>query len=308
MDTRTSRPTPAPVTTGHVVSADGTSIRYRRTGHGPAVILLHGGLQAGQDLARLAEALSGSFDVVVPDRRPRSAGPAGRRDGERASAAPADGEHVAREVEDLRALVDATGAHAVFGLSAGGLVALRAAREIPELTRLALYEPALSVGGSVPTDWLPAYERQIATGQIAKAMRTTMVGLRVAPAFFRLPSVLVTPLLRLLLRFQRPAPGEVSTEEVVRAMHHDMALVTELAETTADYAAVTADVLLLGGGKSPAYFDVTLAALAGVLPHVQRVTLSGMTHNDADNDGDPARVADLLEPFFQGAPAVQPRY
>jgi hypothetical protein len=91
-------------------------------------------------------------------------------------------------------------------------------------------------------------------------------------------------------------------------MHHDMALVTELADTTPDYSTLSADVLLLGGEKSPAYFDVTLAALADVLPHAHRVTLSGMTHNDPDNDGDPARVADLLEPFFQGAPAVQPRY
>jgi len=304
MDTLTSRPNPAPVTTGHVVSADGTAIGYRRTGHGPAVILLHGGLQSGQNLARLAEALSGSFDVIVPDRRPRGAGPAAGR----AAAGPADGEHAAREVEDLRALVKATGARAVFGLSAGGLVALRAATEIPELTRLALYEPALSVGGSVPTSWLPRYDRQVAAGRIAAGMRTAMVGLQVAPGLFRLPSFLVTPLLRLVMRFQRPAPGEASTEDVVRAMHHDMALVTELADTTADYAAVGADVLLLGGAKSPAYFGVTLAALADVLPHAHRVTLSEMTHNDPDNDGDPARVADLLEPFFQGAPAVQPRY
>jgi len=299
MDTTTSRPIPAPFTTGHVVSADGTTIGFRRTGHGPAVILLHGGLQSGHDLTRLAQALAGSFDVVVPDRRPRGSSPADEA---------ADGEHVAREIEDLRALVEATGAHSVFGLSAGGLVALRAATEIPELTRLALYEPALSVGGSVPTDWVARYDRQIAAGRIAAAFRTTMVGLRVAPVPFRLPSLLVSPLLGLVMRLQRPAAGQASTEDVVRAMHHDMALVTELADTTPDYAAVTADVLLLGGAKSPAYFEVTLTALAQVLPHSRRVTLSGMTHNDPDNDGDPARVADLLEPFFQGAPAVQPRY
>ncbi|MGC5165741.1 alpha/beta fold hydrolase [Luteimicrobium sp. DT211] len=299
MDTTTNRPGEATFTTGRVTSADGTTIGFRRIGHGPAVILLHGGLQSGQNLARLAAALSGSFDVIVPDRRRR---------GTSRAAEPADGEHTAREVEDLRALVDATGAHAVFGLSAGGLVALRAATEIPELTRLALYEPALSVGGSVPTDWLPAYDRQVAAGRLASAMRTAMVGLRVAPGFFRLPSFLVSPLLRIVMRFQRPAPGEASTEDVVRAMRHDMALVTELADTTADYAALSADVLLLGGAKSPGYFAASLAALADALPHAHRVTLSGMTHNDADNDGDPARVADLLEPFFQGAPAVQPRY
>jgi pimeloyl-ACP methyl ester carboxylesterase len=298
MDTSTSRPTPAPFTTGHVVSADGIRIGYRRTGHGLAVILLHGGLQAGQNLVRLAEALAGSFDVIVPDRRGRGAS---------AWSGP-DGGHAAREVEDLRALVEATGARAVFGLSAGGLVALRAATEIPELTRLALYEPALSVEGSVPTAWVPAYDRQVAAGRLAAAMRTAMVGLRVAPGFFRLPSFLVTPLLRLVLRLQRPAPGDASPSDVIRALHHDMALVTELADTTPDYSTLSADVLLLGGEKSPAYFDVTLAALADVLPHAHRVTLSGMTHNDPDNDGDPARVADLLEPFFQGAPAVQPRY
>jgi pimeloyl-ACP methyl ester carboxylesterase len=286
--------------TGQVTSADGTTIGFRRSGHGPAVVLLHGGLQAAQSLTRLAEALSGSFELIVPDRRGRGTS--------RVASESGDADLAAREVDDVRALVTATGAQSVFGLSAGGLVALRAAVAIPELTRVALYEPALAVDDTFPTAWTARYDRQVAAGHLAAAFRTILVGLRVGPAAFRLPSVVVTPLLGLVMRLHRTPRGDVSVAELVTAMHHDMELVHELAGTTADYATVGADVLLLGGAKSPTYFDVTLAALAGVLPRVHRFTFSGMGHNDADNDGDPARVADLLEPFFHGRPPVPPRY
>ena len=38
------------VTTGSVVSADGTRIGFRRLGRGPSVILLHGGVNASQHM------------------------------------------------------------------------------------------------------------------------------------------------------------------------------------------------------------------------------------------------------------------
>ena len=45
----------ATYTTDQVTSLDGTAIGYRRLGHGPAVIVVHGGMQASQDFMRLAE-------------------------------------------------------------------------------------------------------------------------------------------------------------------------------------------------------------------------------------------------------------
>jgi pimeloyl-ACP methyl ester carboxylesterase len=136
--------TPAPtLQTGTVSSRDGTTIGYRRFGTGPGVILLHGGMQSGQSFTKLAAALSGVFTVYLPDRRGRGmSGPF------------TDDHGIATEVEDLQALLRATGARNVFGLSAGAVIALQTALSGPEITRLALYEPPLSFDGVSSTRWV----------------------------------------------------------------------------------------------------------------------------------------------------------
>src|SRR3982751_5903776 len=93
-------------TTDSVISADGTVIGYRQLGSGPKLILVHGGMQASQKFLKLSEALADTFTVYVVDRRGR--GLSGKH-----------GDHysVAREVEDIQALVDKTGARFIFGLS-----------------------------------------------------------------------------------------------------------------------------------------------------------------------------------------------
>jgi pimeloyl-ACP methyl ester carboxylesterase len=92
------------VTTGSVVSADGTTIGYRRLGHGPSVIVLHGGVNASQHMLKLARALADAFTVYLPDRRGR---------GISGAFGPAYG--IQREDEDLAAMVGHTGAEDVFG-------------------------------------------------------------------------------------------------------------------------------------------------------------------------------------------------
>ena len=82
-----------------VRSRDGTVITYRERGEGPGVVLVHGAMQSAQNFDRLADALSTSFRVYVPNRRGRGgSGPFGAEYG------------VAREVEDLDALLTHTGA------------------------------------------------------------------------------------------------------------------------------------------------------------------------------------------------------
>ena len=55
------------------------------------------------------------------------------------------------EIEDLAALLGHTRAHNVFGLSVGALLAIEAARTLPAITRLALYEPPLEYDGITQT-------------------------------------------------------------------------------------------------------------------------------------------------------------
>ena len=113
--------------TGSVTSHDGTTIGFRRFGHGPGVVVLHGTMSSAHNHTELARALAGSFTVYVPDRRGRGlSGPVG------------EAYSIDREVDDLRPLVQATGARNVLGVSSGGIVALNAALAMPAIDKVAV--------------------------------------------------------------------------------------------------------------------------------------------------------------------------
>lgn len=274
--------------TSEVRSADGTTIGYRRFGDGPALILLHGGMLSSQDFTKLAAALAADFTVCVPDRRGRGlSGSYGENFG------------VRREVEDLQALVAATGATRVFGPSSGGLVALRTALVTPALDRIALYEPPLSIGGSVPVDWLARFNREIAAGKSAAALVTGMKGLDTEPSLFtRIPRFALVPVLSVGARLQG---AESPVEKLIPTLPFDIQVIREVADTAADYAELDARVLLLGGSKSAGYLDLALAKLAEVLPHARRVELPGAGHSGPEDDGVPLVVARELREFFATA-------
>lgn len=268
-----------------VVSADGTRIEFRQLGSGPGLILVHGGMGASQNLVNLAAELANDFELLVPDRRGRGrSGPHGQAYG------------IAREAEDLLAIAADTGATRVFGLSSGALVTLEAARRSAALAKIALYEPPLSAGGSVPTGWLPRFDREIAAGRTTSALITALKGARLEPTMARLPRALLRPMFALAPRL-RPAPvDDIPIHDLVPTMHFDMRLVREMADTTAAYANIDADVLLLGGGKSPAYLRASLDALEGALPRSQRVMLPALGHTGPEDR--PEQVAEVLRPFF----------
>jgi alpha-beta hydrolase superfamily lysophospholipase len=99
-----------------VTSRDGTLIAYERSGVGPAVILVGGGLDDGTENAPLVPLLSHRFTVVNYARRGR---------GESGDTQPYA---VEREIEDLQALIEVAGGSAhLYGVSSGGALALEAA-------------------------------------------------------------------------------------------------------------------------------------------------------------------------------------
>jgi pimeloyl-ACP methyl ester carboxylesterase len=62
---------------------------------------------------------------------------------------------MARQWEDIDALARKTGAHQVWGHSSGGLIALQAALTLPAIRKVAGFEPALSMYGTVDLSWIP---------------------------------------------------------------------------------------------------------------------------------------------------------
>src|SRR5712691_5438124 len=104
--------------TSTVTSPDGTTIAYDKLGHGPAVILVAGAFcsrsfWSGPELAKL---LASRFTVYNYDRRGR---------GESGDTKPYA---VAREIEDIEALIDEAGGSAsLYGHSSGAALVLEAA-------------------------------------------------------------------------------------------------------------------------------------------------------------------------------------
>ena len=62
----------------------------------------------------------------------------------------------------MLALQRATGAGLLVGHSYGGLIALEVARNNDAFAKIAVYEPGVSIDGSMPVYWMPGYEKKLA--------------------------------------------------------------------------------------------------------------------------------------------------
>ena len=125
------------MTTLTTTSADGSTIAYETLGSGPPLVLVWGALGARSSpfTRQMRTELAKSFTVYDYDRRGR---------GESGDAKPYS---VAREVEDLAAVIAATGGDAyVWATSSGAALALEAAASGVPMRKLAAYEPPYMVG------------------------------------------------------------------------------------------------------------------------------------------------------------------
>ncbi len=283
-------PQPPPDTTvGFVVSEDGTRIGYRTMGRGPGLVLLHGGLQSGWSLLELGCALSDAFTVYIPDRRGRGLSASDAALG------------MAGEVADLSALLDATGATGVFGLSAGGLVALATARVRPGLGRIAIYEPPLEVAGLRSAQWwTPAYARAMAKGDLAGALTAIIKGTGDRALMTDLPAFLLRTLFSVGLRFEveRGPDEEPSLRALIPTMRRDIALIAEMAGRLEGFRDLPTETLLMAGTISADYLIGATDALADVVPNASRATLPGLGHIAAANGEQPGQVATTLKAWF----------
>lgn len=147
-----------------VTSADGTTISFERNGDGPVVVLVAQALSDLRDNRRLSALLAASHTVVNYDRRGRG------NSGDTGDWA------VAREIEDIEALIDAHGGEAaLFGASSGAILALDAAAALPEkVSGLVAYEPPAIVDhrrAPVPRGLAERLEELVRDGRTSEAVR-----------------------------------------------------------------------------------------------------------------------------------------
>jgi pimeloyl-ACP methyl ester carboxylesterase len=290
------------VTTGSVRSADGTRIGYRRLGHGPAVVVLHGGVNASQHMMRLGRALADAYTVYLPDRRGRgSSGAYGRAYG------------IDREDEDLAAMVEHAGAECVFGPANGGLFALHGAIGLGQVRRVAAYEPLLLWGG--PHDaairhTLTTMQQLIRSGRPGEAImfsiregvdrevRRRHLSRWVGTAVHAFPPKVGAGLVDLALRLQRPRSRHVAWRQLVASLPTELDPVLDTEGTLEQYRQLGAQVLLIYGAETDPVFVDCAEALHAVLPHSTVLRLPGLNHDSAQNYGKPETIAAALRLFF----------
>ena len=261
-----------------VTSKDGTTIAFDRSGEGPPLLLVGGALSDRSAAAELASLLARRFAVIAYDRRGR---------GDSGDTAPYA---IDREVEDIESLIVAAGGRvSMCGHSSGAVLALEAARTLPDqITKLALYEPPLIVDDSrapLPEDFvtrLDALSSADRRGDAVAYFLTTGPGI---------PAEVVARM--------RQEPLWASFESIAHTLAHDGTIVREATGGSPAplrrWGSVGVPTLVLDGGASPDWIRNAASELTEVLPDAQRRTLEGQDHAP-----DSEVLAGALEAFFAG--------
>lgn len=256
-----------------VTSKDGTAIAFDQSGKGPAVILVCGGSVDHTSNAPLAALLAKHFTVFNYHRRGR---------GDSGDTLPYA---VEREVEDIDAVLAAAGGSAfLYGTSSGAALALEAARHLPGITKLALWEPPYSADASRPRP--PADTAKIFTELVSAGRRGDAV------EFFMAKVVGLPPD---FVAFARTQPWWAAQEALAHTLAYDATIMGDYVVPTERVAAVKTPTLVIAGGASFPFMRETAQALADVLPDGRTRTLEGQEHNVA-----PDAIAPVLVEFFAG--------
>lgn len=256
-----------------VESADGTPIAYDSTGTGTPVILVGGSFSRRHHptMTQLAEALSPHHTVYNYDRR-------GRGD-----SGDADTYTTQREVEDLAALAEAAGGEVnVFGLSAGGALALKAAAAGVSFARVVVYDPPFVVdetGPRPPEGFRAELEELAANDRRGDAVELFMTRAMGAPAE--------------AVAGMRAAPFWGGLESLAHTLAYDTALLGDFSLPTEELSAVTAPVLVAHGDQTPPWLHAGARATAEALANGELQTLKGQ-----GIEIDPVALAPELVAFY----------
>jgi pimeloyl-ACP methyl ester carboxylesterase len=258
-----------------VISNDGTEIAYETTGKGPALILVDGALcyRSFGPMPGLAKLLASNFSVTIYDRRGR---------GESSNSRPYALE---REVEDLQALINATGGSAfVYGISSGACLALETAIRLgKQVGKLAMYEAPYDSAAGASQAWKD-YSRQL-NEFLSAGKRGEAVGLFMQ--FVGTPAGQVQSM--------RQTPVWPLFEAVAPTLAYDaIAMGADRSVPLQRAAAVQAPTLVMNGTGRAFMLD-TATALANAIPHARQQTLEGQPH-----DVNLEVLAPVLVEFFNG--------
>jgi pimeloyl-ACP methyl ester carboxylesterase len=257
-----------------VTSPDGTTIAYERSGSGPVLVLVDGAMcYRGAGPARpLAARLQDGFTVYTYDRRGR---------GESSDTMPYA---VAREVEDLQAVIAQAGGEAyVYGISSGAALVLATAAAGPGIARLALFEPPFMgevEDGARIKEYTGRLHELLDAGRKGDAVALFMTNVGI-------PAQAVDGM--------RSQPGWALLEAIAPTLAYDDEVLTGGVVPRDLTSTIAVPALVLAGGASPEGLQQAAKATADALPAAEYRTLDGQTHDVA-----PDALAPVLAGFFRG--------
>lgn len=267
--------TPAPVTTAGVT---------RPVAESPGVVVIHGTLVTDALYRPFARKLSLllSRPVHCYNRRGRAG-----------SAPQPDGYSAATEINDLAAVMRATGSEDVVAHSYGGFVALQAARSIP-VRRLITYDAAVSLSGNLNHRWRPELEVAVTAGELNHAWAHLVQGLATAGPVSYLP----LGALRMLSIMSARTNVGAEMRQLLPTAVKEMRAVLDADAELGDFTGLTTPTLMLSGGWSPGYFADTGRQLAAAVPAIEFALVPGQLHEGPIRPG--KRLAVRMARFLNG--------
>jgi pimeloyl-ACP methyl ester carboxylesterase len=260
-----------------VISKDGTTIAYDRSGQGPVVILVAGALQYrafDQGMKQLADLLSQHFTVINYDRRGR---------GDSTDTQPYALE---REIEDIQALIDTVGGSAsLYGISSGGALAMEAALKLDgKVKKLAMYEVPYNSDETAVQGWRKY------TKELRELLEADRKGDAVA-LFMMLVGAPADQVQGMRQHSMWPLWESIAP---TLAYDHIEAMGTDATVPTERAAQVAVPTLVITGSASFPFMQETAKTLANIIPNAEHRILEGQTHDVAAE-----ALAPILIEFFK---------
>ena len=256
-----------------VASGDGTRIAFERTGTGPALVIVDGAMcsMAFGPSEATAAALSGDFTVYRYDRRGR---------GDSTDTNPYA---VGREAEDLTAVIaEAGGSAFVYGISSGAGLALEAAASGVPITRLVLFEPPYTAGGS------DASQQREETRRMDALLRAGRHG-QAVELFFSWVGIPAEAVAQM-----RSSPLWPALESIAPTIAYDNAVMGDGTVPKEKAGRIGIPTLVIAGSLSPEELRHAAQTVAKAIPRARFRDLEGQAHTAS-----PDTLAPLLKEFLR---------
>jgi pimeloyl-ACP methyl ester carboxylesterase len=244
---------------------------------------------------------------------------------------------MAKEVEDVEALLLKTTSRYIFGVSSGALIAARTALAHPSLLdQIAVFEPPWwpESERKATATWVKRYQDELDRGDTAEALTTAMLGTQMGPPLLHskyFPRSILVLFTKFGMKMEGGGPSEQKTKSsssppttdevpsdtreykpptfrsLAPTIQSDCIITSELfgESNLRTLSAIQTRTLILGSSNSPAYLKNSVQELENILPNATRAEFPGLHHGATGNrnrGGRPDVVAGELRKFFSPLP------